>query len=129
MEGKIMRITALISSLLIVLFSLTLLFAHQRKRPLTYQEKKKVAKKMKKIAKALGVKCKYCHTEAKKGLRAGDFTILTDDGKFAHDVMFPLAKRYKVTCDYCHNGKDEFTDVGERAQKDMDAMEKHFKKT
>lgn len=119
----------IISALLLCFVFLWVVFPENShtKRPLTYSEKKAKAKEMKKIAKILDVKCKYCHLEAKKGLRAGDFTLLTEDGEYAHDIMFPIAKQYKVGCDYCHETKDDLNDRGKRAEKDFDFIDKAWK--
>ena len=98
-----------------------------KKKPLNYSEKKQVAEKMKIIAESLGVKCEHCHLEAEKGLRAADFRLLTDDGEYAHDEMFPLAKKFSVNCDYCHDGHKEFTKIGKIAEKDYKWIENQRK--
>ncbi len=101
-------------------------FSHPKKIK-SYAEKKEIAEDMKKIAKALGVKCSYCHTEAERGLRAGDFTLLTRKGNFAHDQMFPLSEKFKVDCSFCHNGYEKFTAAGERAAEDADYIKNYNK--
>lgn len=98
------------------------------KKLLTFEEKKEVAKEMKKINKSLGVKCSFCHLEAEKGLKNGDYTRLTEEGEYAHDTMFPLSKKFKVNCDFCHAGKEEFTQAGQKAAKDTKWMKKYNKK-
>lgn len=92
--------------------------------PKTYAEKKKIAEEMKKIANTLEVKCKYCHVDAGKGLRAGDFTLLTKKGKFSHDIMFPWSEKFNVDCSYCHSGYEELTEKGEISVKHWDYMDK-----
>lgn len=122
-SGSIFAILYFISAF----FLIRPVFSHEHKL-LTYEQKQKVAEKMKKIANTLGVKCEHCHLEAPKGLRAGDFRMLTDDGDFAHDTMFPLSKKFQVKCDYCHNGHKSFTTAGKKAEKDFDFIDKMFKK-
>lgn len=89
---------------------------------LSYDEKKKIAAEMKKISRALGVKCSYCHSDASRGLRAGDFTLLTKKGKYSAKYMFPVTEHFKTTCDHCHSGYDDYTDAGERAEKDIEDL-------
>lgn len=97
----------------------------QRRFVKSYEEKKKIAEDMKKLARSLGVKCRFCHSEADKGLRLGDFTVLTKKGEFAQQVMFPLAKKFFVNCGYCHAGKDKFTDMGKKAEEDLQFMRQY----
>lgn len=85
----------------------------------SFSEKKKIAEEMKPIAKALGVNCRFCHVEADKGLRSGDFQIFTRKGDFAKKTMFPLAKKFFVDCSFCHAGKNQFTKAGMRALEDL----------
>lgn len=98
-------------------------------RILTFEEKKEIAREMKKINKSLGVKCGFCHLEAEKGLKNGDYTRLTEEGEKAHKTMFPLSKKFKVGCDYCHAGKESFTAEGKIADKHFAYMKKFNKKS
>ena len=99
--------------------------------PKTFAEKEKIAVEMKKISKQLDVKCEYCHTDAERGLKEGDFTLLTKEGEYAHDEMFPISEKFKVECSHCHLGGSDMTKAGDRAHKDMKFMsryKKHHKK-
>lgn len=87
--------------------------------PKTFAEKKKIAKEMKVISKELDVKCAFCHADAERGLKEGDYTLLTEEGEYAHETMFPLSKDFRVSCAYCHTGSDEYTVRGQRAHHDM----------
>ena len=78
---------------------------------------------MKKISKQLDVRCEYCHSDAERGLKEGDYTLLTREGEYAHDTMFPISEKYKVECSYCHAGND-LTPAGERSHQDMKFMRK-----
>jgi hypothetical protein len=95
--------------------------------PKTFEEKKKIAVGMKKISKQLDVKCAYCHTDADRGLKEGDFTILTKEGEYAHEVMFPLSDTFKVECSFCHAGGSEMTEAGERSHQDMKFISRYKK--
>lgn len=92
--------------------------------PKTFAEKEKIAADMKKIAKQLDVKCEYCHTDAERGLKEGDYTLLTKEGEYAHEEMFPLSEKFKVECSHCHSGGSEMTKAGDRAHKDMKLMKR-----
>lgn len=95
------------------------------KEPLTFEEKERVAKDMKKIAKQLDVKCEYCHSDTERGLKEGDYTLLTKEGEYSHEVMFPISKTFKVECKFCHDGSEELTQAGTRTQKDMKFMRRY----
>ncbi|HRP69073.1 MAG TPA: hypothetical protein PLY93_06040 [Turneriella sp.] len=93
--------------------------------PKTWEEKKRIAKEMKKISKQLDVKCEYCHADAERGLKEGDYTLLTEEGEYAHETMFPLSKTFKVDCAFCHTGTSTMTPAGERAHQDMKFIKKY----
>ncbi|MBN8221186.1 MAG: hypothetical protein J0L53_09695 [Spirochaetes bacterium] len=95
--------------------------------PKTFAEKEKIAVEMKKISKQLDVKCEYCHTDAERGLKEGDFTLLTKEGEYAHDEMFPISEKFKVECSHCHLGGSDMTKAGDRAHKDMKFMSRYRK--
>lgn len=79
---------------------------------------------MKKISKQLDVRCEYCHSDAERGLKEGDYTLLTREGEYAHEAMFPISEKYKVECSYCHAGS-EFTPAGDRSHQDIKFMKKY----
>lgn len=93
--------------------------------PLTFAEKERIAADMKKIAKQLDVKCEYCHTDAERGLKEGDYTLLTKEGEYTHEVMFPISKAFKVECKFCHEGSEELTAAGTQTRKDMKYMRRY----
>lgn len=95
--------------------------------PKTFAEKEKIAVEMKKISKQLDVKCEYCHTDAERGLKEGDYTLLTKEGEYAHEVMFPISEKFKVECSHCHLGGSDMTKAGDRAHKDMKFMSRYKK--
>jgi len=101
--------------------------AAHSERQKTLSEKKKIAVEMEKISKQLDVKCEYCHSDAERGLKEGDFTLLTKEGEYSHDEMFPISHDFKVECKYCHNGSDALTAAGDRAHADMKYM-RRFKR-
>jgi hypothetical protein len=80
---------------------------------------------MKKISKQLNVRCEYCHTDAERGLKEGDFTLLTREGEYAHETMFPISEEFRVACSYCHTGASELNAAGERALSDMKFMRRY----
>ncbi|MBV6493728.1 MAG: hypothetical protein LDLANPLL_01751 [Turneriella sp.] len=92
--------------------------------PKTFEEKEKIAKGMEKIAKELDVRCEYCHVDAERGLKDGDYTILTEEGMYAHETMFPLSKKFNVSCAFCHTGTSTMTQKGERAHQDIKFIQK-----
>lgn len=94
--------------------------------PKSFAEKEEIAIEMKKISKQLDVRCEYCHTEADRGLREGDYTLLTREGEYAHAEMFPLSEKFKVDCSFCHDGND-LTAAGERAHRDMKFIKKYLR--
>ncbi|MCX7634028.1 MAG: hypothetical protein N2Z22_11920 [Turneriella sp.] len=110
-----------------VLLVFAALMAHQHER--SPEEKEKIAKDMEKIAKALGVRCLYCHTDAERGLEDGDFTLLTEEGQYAHEEMFPLSKEFRVECSFCHEAAESLNAKGLRAEKDMKWMRRYTRKT
>jgi hypothetical protein len=95
--------------------------------PKTFAEKEKIAVEMKKIAKQLDVKCEYCHTDAERGLKEGDYTLLTKEGEYAHEEMFPISEKFKVECSHCHMGGSDMTKAGDRAHKDLKFMSRYKK--
>ncbi len=95
--------------------------------PKSFAEKEKIAVEMKKISKQLDVKCEYCHTDAERGLKEGDYTLLTKEGEFAHEDMFPISEKFKVECSHCHLGGSDMTKAGDRAHKDMKFMSRYKK--
>ena len=97
--------------------------------PKTFEEKEKIAVEMKKISKQLDVKCEYCHTDAERGLKEGDYTLLTKEGEYAHEEMFPMSEKFKVECSFCHRGGSDMTPAGEQAHKDMKFMSRYKKRT
>ncbi len=92
--------------------------------PKTFAEKEEIAAEMKKIAKQLDVRCEYCHSDAERGLKEGDYTLLTREGEYSHETMFPISEKYRVECSYCHDG-NELTAAGERSHRDMKFMRKY----
>lgn len=80
---------------------------------------------MKKISKQLDVKCEYCHADAERGLKEGDYTLLTKEGEYAGETMFPISKDFRVECSYCHTGASELTPAGERSHHDMKNMRRY----
>ncbi len=80
---------------------------------------------MKKISKQLNVRCEYCHTDAERGLKEGDYTLLTREGEHAHETMFPISKDFRVECSYCHTGASELNAAGERSLSDMKFMRRY----
>lgn len=97
--------------------------------PKTFEEKEKIAVEMKKISKQLDVKCEYCHSDSERGLKEGDFTLLTKEGEYAHEIMFPISHDFKVECSYCHMGGDEMTKAGKRAHEDIKFMRRYRRDT
>lgn len=128
-ETRVLRRALNTSALALLALALALSLTAAEKKtdegPKTLDEKKRIAKGMKKIAKQLDVKCEYCHTDAERGLKEGDFTLLTKEGEYAHDTMFPLSKTFKVECSFCHAGGSDMTVAGERAHKDMKFMKRY----
>ncbi|WP_041948549.1 multiheme c-type cytochrome [Turneriella parva] len=111
----------------VLLLAGALVAAKQTKKfeaPKTFEEKEKIAVEMKKISKQLDVRCEYCHSDAERGLKEGDYTLLTREGEYAHEAMFPISAKYKVECSYCHAG-NELTAAGERTHQDMKFMRKY----
>ena len=96
--------------------------------PKTFEEKEKIAVEMKKISKQLDVKCEYCHSDAERGLKEGDYTLLTKEGEYAHEEMFPLSEKFRVECSFCHRGGSDMTPAGDRAMKDIKFMNGYKKK-
>jgi hypothetical protein len=90
----------------------------------TFEEKEQIAIEMKKISKQLDVRCEYCHSDAERGLKEGDYTLLTREGEYAHEAMFPISEQYKVQCSFCHAG-NEFTPAGERSHQDIKFMKRY----
>ena len=80
---------------------------------------------MKKIARQLDVRCEYCHSDAERGLKEGDYTLLTKEGEYSHEVMFPISKEFKVECKFCHDGSEELTQAGVQTRKDMKYTRKY----
>ncbi|GAB4428109.1 MAG: hypothetical protein OHK0011_10250 [Turneriella sp.] len=80
---------------------------------------------MKKISKQLNVRCEYCHTDAERGLKEGDYSLLTQEGEYAHETMFPISKDFRVECAYCHTGVSELNAAGERSLQDMKFMRRY----
>lgn len=80
------------------------------------------------IAKQLNVRCEYCHADAERGLNEGDFTLLTEEGEYAHEAMFPLSKDFRVECRFCHTGAADFNAAGEQALADMKFMRRYKKR-
>jgi hypothetical protein len=93
--------------------------------PKSFAEKERIAADMKKIARQLDVKCEYCHTDAERGLKEGDYTLLTKEGEYAHEEMFPMSEKFKVECSHCHAGGSDMTAAGERAHKDMKFIKRY----
>ncbi len=117
---------------IIPLCLLALAFALTAQSEKTFEEKERIAREMKKISKQLNVRCEYCHTDAERGLKEGDFTLLTQEGEYAHETMFPISKDFRVECSYCHTGASELNAAGERTLKDMKFMrfyQRQHKKT
>ncbi|HNM99172.1 MAG TPA: hypothetical protein PKG67_01920, partial [Turneriella sp.] len=71
------------------LLLLALAFALTADSAKTFEEKERIARDMKKISKQLNVRCEYCHTDAERGLKEGDYTLLTQEGEYAQETMFP----------------------------------------
>ncbi len=118
------RAYLLASVLLLVTAALA---SHKNKKlaePKTFAEKEEIAVEMKKIARQLDVRCEYCHSDAERGLKEGDYTLLTREGEYSHETMFPISEKYKVECSYCHSGND-FTAAGERSHRDMKFMRRY----
>ncbi len=112
-------------------FAATALYAASKvtnDAPKTFAQKEKIAVEMKKISKQLDVRCEYCHSDADRGLKEGDYTLLTREGEYAHAEMFPLSKKFKVECSYCHDGSD-LTAAGEKTHRDMKFMKKYRRET
>jgi len=99
-----------------------------QKKILTWEEKERIGEEMKLISKALDVKCEYCHSDAERGLKNGDYTLLTEEGEYALSDMFPLSKRFRVDCALCHNGHESLTDAGKTAHRDMKRIRKYKRK-
>lgn len=106
-------------------FLLALAFTLTADSAKTFEEKERIARDMKKISKQLNVRCEYCHTDAERGLKEGDYTLLTQEGEYAHETMFPISKDFRVECSYCHTGASEFNTAGERSLKDMKFMRRY----
>lgn len=102
-------------------------FAVAAHSPKSLAEKKKIAQEMEIIAKQLDVRCEYCHADAERGIKQGDFTLLTEEGEYAHEAMFPLSKDFRVECQFCHTGATQFNAAGERALADMKFMRRYQK--
>ena len=95
--------------------------------PKTFEEKERIAVEMKKISKQLDVKCEYCHSDAERGLKEGDYTLLTKEGEYAHEDMFPISEKFKVECSFCHRGGSDMTPAGDQAMKDIKFMNRYKK--
>ncbi|MFZ5627871.1 MAG: multiheme c-type cytochrome [Spirochaetota bacterium] len=104
---------------------LALAFALAADSAKTFEEKERIARDMKKISKQLNVRCEYCHADAARGLKEGDYTLLTQEGEYAHETMFPISKDFRVECAYCHTGVSELNAAGERSLKDMKFMRRY----
>lgn len=109
----------------LLLLALALTFTLTAGSAKTFEEKERIAREMKLIARQLNVRCEYCHTDAERGLREGDFTLLTKEGEYAHETMFPISKDFQVECAYCHTEASEFTAAGERSLQDMKFMRRY----
>ena len=107
------------------LLLLALAFALTADSAKTFEEKERIARDMKKISKQLNVRCEYCHTDAERGLKEGDYTLLTQEGEYAQETMFPISKDFRVECSYCHTGASELNAAGERSLKDMKFMRRY----
>lgn len=102
-------------------------FALSAGEPKTFEEKKQIAAEMKKISRQLNVRCEYCHADADRGLREGDYTLLTEEGEYAHEEMFPLSETFKVECSFCHTGASDLNAMGERSHQDMKFMKRYLR--
>lgn len=104
---------------------LTLAFALAAESTKSFEEKAQIAREMKKVSKQLNVRCEYCHTDAERGLKEGDYTLLTKEGEYAHETMFPISKDFRVECSFCHTGASELNAAGERTLSDMKFMRRY----
>jgi hypothetical protein len=110
---------------LVALMLLTLAFTLSAEGEKTFEQKERIAREMEKISKQLDVRCEYCHIDAERGLKEGDYTLLTEEGEYAHETMFPISKDFRVECAYCHTAAANLNAAGERTRQDMKFMRRY----